>query len=72
MGCGGIEVVKDVVDMVLIDDDFVIIEVVVEEGCGVFDNLIKFIIWMLFINFGEGLVIVVVIVVGVVLLILFI
>ncbi|WP_300453487.1 cation-transporting P-type ATPase [Accumulibacter sp.] len=58
MGLAGTEVAKEAADMVLTDDDFASIEAAVEEGRGVFDNLVKFITWTLPTNFGEGLVIV--------------
>ncbi|MBP9805459.1 MAG: cation-transporting P-type ATPase [Candidatus Accumulibacter sp.] len=64
MGLGGTEVAKDAADMVLIDDDFAAIEAAVEEGRGVYDNLVKFITWTLPTNFGEGLVIVAAILAG--------
>jgi cation-transporting ATPase F len=64
MGLGGTEVAKDAADMVLTDDDFASIEAAIEEGRGVFDNLVKFITWTLPTNFGEGLVIVAAIVAG--------
>ena len=64
MGVAGTEVAKDAADMVLTDDDFATIEAAVEEGAGVFDNLTKFITWTLPTNLGEGLVILVAIVLG--------
>ncbi|MEF8728276.1 MAG: HAD-IC family P-type ATPase [Accumulibacter sp.] len=64
MGLGGTEVAKDAAEMVLTDDDFAAIEAAVEEGRGVYDNLVKFITWTLPTNFGEGLVIVAAIVAG--------
>ena len=64
MGRSGTEVAKDAADMVLTDDDFATIEAAVEEGRGVFDNLIKFITWTLPTNLGEGLVILVAIAMG--------
>jgi len=67
MGQAGTEVAKDAADMILTDDDFASIEAAVEEGRGVFDNLVKFITWTLPTNFGEGLVIVAAIVSGAVL-----
>jgi Ca2+-transporting ATPase len=45
--------------MVLTDDNFSTIEAAVEEGRGVYDNLLKFIAWTLPTNIGEGLVILV-------------
>ncbi|MDP3890697.1 HAD-IC family P-type ATPase [Nocardioides sp.] len=64
MGESGTEVAKDAADMVLTDDDFATIEAAVEEGRGVFDNLTKFIAWTLPTNIGEGLVILVAIMLG--------
>lgn len=64
MGITGTEVAKEAAAMVLTDDNFAAIEAAVEEGRGVFDNLVKFITWTLPTNFGEGLVIVAAIVAG--------
>lgn len=57
MGLGGTEVAKEAAAMILTDDHFATIEAAVEEGRGVFDNLVKFIAWTLPTNLGEGLVI---------------
>ncbi len=57
MGLGGTEVSKEAAAMVLTDDHFATIEAAIEEGRGVFDNLIKFIVWTLPTNLGEGLLI---------------
>ena len=57
MGMGGTEVAKEAAAMILTDDHFATIEAAVEEGRGVFDNLVKFIAWTLPTNLGEGLVI---------------
>ncbi len=57
MGIAGTEVAKEAADMVLTDDNFSSIEAAVEEGRGVYNNLIKFITWTLPTNLGEGLVI---------------
>jgi len=57
MGITGTEVAKEAADMVLTDDNFSSIEAAVEEGRGVYDNLVKFITWTLPTNLGEGLVI---------------
>jgi Ca2+-transporting ATPase len=64
MGLAGTEVSKESADMVLTDDNFATIEAAVEEGRGVFDNLIKFITWTLPTNGGEGLVILIAILLG--------
>ena len=58
MGITGTEVSKEAADMVLTDDNFATIEAAVEEGRGVFDNLVKFISWILPTNAGQGLVII--------------
>ncbi len=65
MGTAGTEVAKEAADMLLIDDNFSSIEAAVEEGRGVFDNLVKFIIWTLPTNLGEGLVILAAVIAGV-------
>ncbi|WP_149496329.1 cation-transporting P-type ATPase [Roseiconus lacunae] len=54
MGITGTEVTKDAADMVLTDDNFASIEAAVEEGRGIYDNLIKFIAWTLPTNLGEA------------------
>ena len=64
MGLAGTEVAKEAAAMVLTDDNFTSIEAAVEEGRGVWDNLVKFITWTLPTNFGEGLVIVAAILFG--------
>lgn len=64
MGITGTEVAKEAADMVLTDDNFATIEAAVEEGRGVLDNLIKFISFILPTNMGEGLIIIVAIVMG--------
>lgn len=64
MALAGTEVAKEAADMVLTDDNFASIEAAVEEGRGVFDNVMKFIVWTLPTNGGEGLVIMVAILLG--------
>lgn len=65
MGKGGTEAAKEASDMVLTDDNFATIAAAVEEGRGVYDNLLKFIVWTLPTNVGEGMVILVAILLGV-------
>ncbi|MBM3892598.1 MAG: HAD-IC family P-type ATPase, partial [Verrucomicrobia bacterium] len=67
MGIAGTDVAKGAADMLLTDDNFASIEGAVEEGRNVFDNLTKFIVWTLPTNFGEGLVILAAVFMGVVL-----
>lgn len=64
MGLGGTEVAKEAADMLLTRDNFAAIEAAVEEGRGVYDNLVKFIAWTLPTNLGEGMVILAAILAG--------
>jgi cation-transporting P-type ATPase F len=64
MGITGTDVAKDASDMVLTDDNFSSIEGAVEEGRSVFDNLTKFIVWTLPTNLGEGLVVLIAVIIG--------
>ena len=59
MGITGTDAAKEAADMVLTDDNFSTIEAAVEEGRGIFDNLVKIISWTLPTNIGEGLIILV-------------
>jgi Ca2+-transporting ATPase len=56
MGKGGTDVARAAAAMILVDDNFATIEAAVEEGRGVFDNLVKFIAWTLPTNGGQGFV----------------
>jgi Ca2+-transporting ATPase len=64
MGITGTDVAKEAADMVLTDDDFASIEAAVEEGRGVFDNLVKFITYAVPTNVGQGLVLLAAIILG--------
>jgi len=57
MGRGGTEAAREASDMVLTDDDFATIAAAVEEGRGTYDNIVKFVVWTLPTNGGQGLVI---------------
>lgn len=67
MGIAGTDVAKGAADMVLTDDNFATIQAAVEEGRGVFDNLRKFIVWTLPTNVGQGSIILVAMLFGLVL-----
>jgi Ca2+-transporting ATPase len=58
MGISGTDVAKGAAAMVLTDDNFASIEAAVEEGRGVFDNITKFIVWILPTNLGEALLVI--------------
>jgi magnesium-transporting ATPase (P-type) len=64
MGKGGTDVAKDAADIVLTDDNFASIVNAVEEGRTVFDNLRKFIVWTIPTNIGEGMVLVIAVIMG--------
>jgi len=56
MGITGTDVTKEVSDMVITDDNFASIVAAIEEGRGVYDNIQKFVHYLLSCNAGEILV----------------
>lgn len=64
MGKNGTDVARSAAAMILTDDNFATIANAVEEGRGVYANLVKFIAWTLPTNGGEGVVLLVAVALG--------
>ncbi len=64
MGITGTDVAKAAADMILTDDNFATLQLAVEQGRGVFDNLRKFILWTLPTNASEAAVLLIAIILG--------
>jgi Ca2+-transporting ATPase len=56
MGVTGTEVTKETADMILADDNFASLVAAVEEGRAIFDNIKKYLLFLLSCNFSEILV----------------
>lgn len=57
MGITGTDVAKNTAEMILTDDNFASIVSAVEEGRIIFDNIIKFVVFLLSCNIGEILIV---------------
>ncbi len=57
MGIRGTEVAKQASDMILLDDNFITIRNAIELGRGIFDNIRKFVVYLLGANLAEVLVV---------------
>ena len=64
MGITGTEVTKQAADIVIADDNFATIVAAVEEGRGIYDNVVKTLLYLMGGNFGELTVMLIAAVVG--------
>ncbi|MBZ5715703.1 cation-translocating P-type ATPase [Nannocystis pusilla] len=64
MGQRGTDVAKEAADMVLQDDDFVTLRDAIAQGRGTFDNIQKFVAFLLSANVGEVLIVLVGVILG--------
>jgi len=64
MGIAGTEVTKQSADLIILDDNFVSIAHAIEQGRGIYDNIIKFVSYLLSSNLAEILVIFIIMLMG--------
>ena len=64
MGINGSDVAKEASDMILLDDDFSTIEIAIEEGRTIYNNIKKSVLFLLSSNFAEIIVMILAIVLG--------
>lgn len=64
MGITGSDVTKEASDMIILDDNFASIVRAVEQGRGIYDNIVKFVSYLLSSNIAEILVIFIVMLLG--------
>ena len=64
MGITGTDVTKETADMVLLDDKYISIVKAVEQGRGIYDNIKKFVNYLLSSNLGEVLILFIAMIIG--------